>query len=51
MNCLFFIGWVYMILKYVVDRYNIYFVYKLLKINKKIYFFVINFVIVVIILF
>ncbi|XP_078315028.1 mechanosensitive cation channel TMEM63B-like isoform X4 [Crassostrea virginica] len=37
-------GWVYMIFKHAVDRYNIYFAYKPSKINKKIHSSAINFV-------
>lgn len=43
-------GWVYMILKHAVDRYNIYFAYKPSKINKKIHSSAINFVTVATIL-
>ncbi|XP_062570721.1 CSC1-like protein 2, partial [Saccostrea cucullata] len=43
-------GWVYMILKHAVDRYNIYFAYKPSKINKKIHYTAINFVIIATIL-
>lgn len=47
---IFFTGWVYMILKHAVDRYNIYFAYKPSKINKKIHSSAINFVTVATIL-
>ncbi|XP_061168815.1 CSC1-like protein 2 [Saccostrea echinata] len=43
-------GWVYMILKHAVDRYNIYFAYKPSKINKNIHHTAINFVIIATIL-